>query len=78
MSKIMNFADGPSEIKIGQEVVYSNGQSRQHYRLNKTTVKSVGNKKSEAHHADYSKPLDVVWLCDWHHKEEHKRLKELV
>ena len=27
--------------------------------------------KSEAHHPDYSRPLDVVWLCDFHHKQAH-------
>jgi hypothetical protein len=27
--------------------------------------------KAEAHHADYSKPLDVVWLCKRHHSRIH-------
>lgn len=27
--------------------------------------------KAEAHHPDYSKPLDVVWLCPSHHKQTH-------
>ena len=31
--------------------------------------------KTEAHHTDYSKPLDVMWLCGPCHREEHKRLR---
>lgn len=27
--------------------------------------------KAEAHHPDYSQPLDVVWLCPLHHKRAH-------
>lgn len=27
--------------------------------------------KVEAHHPDYSRPLDVVWLCNKHHREAH-------
>lgn len=26
-----------------------------------------------AHHADYSKPLEITWLCHQHHSEEHGR-----
>ncbi len=28
-------------------------------------------KKAHAHHPDYSKPLEVVWLCPVHHKAAH-------
>jgi len=34
-----------------------------------------GNTKSEGHHEDYSKPLDVVWLCRKHHVAAHTRCK---
>lgn len=36
-----------------------------------------GAANSEAHHADYSAPLAVTWLCDQHHKETHKLAREL-
>lgn len=33
-----------------------------------------GNKKSLGHHDDYSRPLDVIWLCQVHHVARHKML----
>lgn len=30
-----------------------------------------GAEKTEAHHPDYSRPLDVIWLCTQHHKDTH-------
>lgn len=32
---------------------------------------SCGSDKSQAHHADYSKPLDVTWLCRRCHDQRH-------
>lgn len=32
----------------------------------------------EAHHDDYSKPLEVRWLCKKHHGEVHTRQKQQV
>lgn len=30
-----------------------------------------GSAKSVGHHPDYSKPLEVIWLCHIHHKKVH-------
>jgi hypothetical protein len=31
-----------------------------------------GAEKVHGHHRDYSKPLEVIWLCHRHHMEEHE------
>jgi hypothetical protein len=33
-----------------------------------------GNPKTDAHHDDYTKPLEVDWLCRLHHIARHKEL----
>ena len=40
-------------------------------RLEKKPCEKCGEIKAEAHHEDYDKPLDVVWLCHKHHREIH-------
>lgn len=44
VAKIVNFADGPSEASIGQDVVYSNGQSGHHFRLGCGKITAIGTK----------------------------------
>lgn len=43
--------------------------------LTKKPCEVCSNPKSEAHHKDYSKPLEVEWLCRPHHKIADKKLK---
>ncbi len=42
-------------------------------RLSKKPCEVCGDVKAQAHHDDYSKPLEVRWLCPKHHAEWHKR-----
>lgn len=43
-------------------------------RLIKEPCVVCGKTKAEAHHPDYSQPLDVVWMCRTHHMEHHGML----
>ncbi len=38
-------------------------------RLKKEPCCICGSLNSQGHHEDYSKPLEVVWVCALHHKE---------
>ena len=40
-------------------------------KLEKKPCEVCGDPKSQAHHQDYSKPLDVIWLCHQHHVQWH-------
>ena len=45
--------------------------------LIKRPCEICGDRRSQAHHDDYSKPLEVKWLCAAHHADHEKRRYEL-
>lgn len=45
-------------------------------KLEKKPCEVCGAEKVEAHHEDYSKPLEVTWLCRKHHTERHNELNK--
>lgn len=44
-------------------------------KLVKQPCVKCGVKDVDGHHEDYSKPLEVVWLCKFHHREVHQNGK---
>ncbi len=45
-------------------------------RMVRQSCQVCGDIKTDAHHEDYSKPLDVDWLCSHHHHVRHMELLE--
>lgn len=70
-----------SKVTLEQQVLRSQCRSKFWYalkcgRINKQPCGVCGD-KGQAHHSDYTKPLDVEWLCDKHHREKHLNLRRL-
>ena len=43
--------------------------------IERQPCKVCGSRDTDAHHPDYARPADVVWLCRLHHKAEHRRMR---
>lgn len=52
------------------------GNAIKYKHIFKKPCKFCGELKVEAHHADYSKPLDITWLCIKCHKDLHIKLRQ--
>jgi hypothetical protein len=46
-------------------------------KLKKSLCAFCLNSKVQAHHLDYSKPLEVVWLCAEHHGMHHRLIRNM-
>jgi ribosomal protein S27AE len=44
--------------------------------LIRKSCERCGAAKTDAHHEDYSKPLDVIWLCRKCHQQRHRELRQ--
>lgn len=44
----------------------------------KKACEVCGEQKSQAHHSDYNKPLEIMWLCKKHHSKWHRKNKAII
>ena len=70
MARLKAIWEKRPEKKAARKMVWLAVRSGQ---LTKTDCQRCGNPKVTAHHPDYSKPLEVVWLCYSCHGKEHRR-----
>jgi len=82
-------AKEPQRAKLATEVTRAwraedNRRSKAHIAVAKAIRNGIlvrspcvrcGEQKSLAHHEDYDKTLDVMWLCQPCHKQRHKEMK---
>lgn len=48
------------------------GKALRRAKMKRLPCLVCGEPKTEGHHPDYSQPLDVMWLCNQHHREAHE------
>lgn len=56
----------PGKHKARRKIMYAIRSGK----IIRNPCEICGDSKSEAHHTDYRKPLQVIWLCFQHHREE--------
>lgn len=47
-------------------------------KIKKKCCKECGSVDTQGHHEDYSKPLEVIWLCPMHHTQIHLKKKKEI
>ena len=63
--------ENPKKVRVANIVL----NAKRTGKLRQQPCEVCGCKEVEAHHPDYNKPLDVMWLCRKHHLEWHKNNK---
>lgn len=63
------YATNPAKIIARQQV----SNCIRDGKMKKQPCSVCGSENAQAHHTDYSKPLDVVWLCTVHHFKQHRK-----
>lgn len=61
------------KLRMKHEARWQLNRAIESGRIKRKPCEKCGAEKSEAHHPDYYKPLEVQWLCRKHHNEIHAK-----
>lgn len=70
---IRNNNKNPEKLKARQAI----DRGTRNGSIAKLPCVICGDIQSEGHHEDYSKPLEVIWLCRIHHMEIHRKFNTI-
>lgn len=70
-SQIKHRAQYPERVRARTAI----GSRIRRGTLKRKACQICGARKTQAHHPDYSKPLEVFWLCEKHHRAVHRNEK---
>lgn len=63
------------EIKEKVLAIAKANQKKRSGKVSPQPCEICGEDNAQMHHNDYSKPLAIRWLCQFHHTQEHLKLK---
>src|SRR5262245_20192452 len=65
-------AKNPEKLRIHRRVLYAIETGK----LQRLPCEVCGEPRVDGHHADYSEPLIVQWLCRRHHVQLHRQMRK--
>jgi hypothetical protein len=68
IARVKQWGESHPEAAKAHEIV---NRAIRNGSLSRHRCEECGDPKAEAHHPDYLKPLEVIWLCRAHHKAIH-------
>ena len=72
--RVWNSTFEKDPIKVKARMTLTNAVSSS--KVSKMPCEVCGDENVHGHHSDYSKPLEVRWLCPIHHEALHHGLKD--
>lgn len=61
------------ELRMRHEARWQANRAVKAGRIQRKPCERCGNRRTQMHHADYYKPLEVTWLCTPCHRIEHAK-----